>query len=50
MITLLSKALQLRRYFYTDDEASVHQILLSSAHVRFCHCVTKLVVHQELQT
>jgi len=35
MITLLSKALQLRNYFSADDEASVHQILLSCAHVSF---------------
>jgi len=33
MITLLSKAIQLHKYFSASDEASVHQILLSSAHV-----------------
>jgi len=35
MITLLAKALQLRKYFSADDESSVHQILLSCAHVSF---------------
>jgi len=33
MITLLSKGLRLHKYFSADDETSVHQVLLSCAHV-----------------
>jgi len=33
MVTLLSKALQLRNYFSTDEETTVQEILLSSVHV-----------------
>jgi len=35
MITLLSKGLRLRKYFFADDDASVHQVLLSCVHVSF---------------
>jgi len=35
MITLLSKGLQLHKYFHADNEASVAQVLLSCVHVSY---------------